>query len=64
MSWVRGYLAMSSAMGEDRAVAIASLGQAPAGEAERMTGKDRKRRAEDLATALVDIATALEEARL
>jgi hypothetical protein len=64
MSWVRAYLAMSSAMAEDPGVAVASLALAPAAEANRLAGKDRKQRTEELAAALVDILTALEEARL
>jgi hypothetical protein len=55
---------MSAAMNDDSAVAVASLALAPAGDAGRFVAKDRKRRAEDLAAALVDIETAIEEARL
>lgn len=62
MSWVRAYLAMSSMMAVERDVAVASLAQMPAREAEEASGGERRVRASMLAGELVHIAAALEEA--
>ncbi len=62
MSWVHAYLAMSSAMDEERIDAIASLARMPARETETASPSDRRARAEQLASELLRIATALQEA--